>query len=81
MTEKKDKREINANKPVTEEDPYNEPMYVDKNYPEMSDLDDPEDLHVAYGEDSRANRLDSLSFEDHQQEFAHQPDKGEKKDK
>lgn len=76
----KDKREINANKPVTEEDPYNEPMYVDKDYPEMSEMVAEEDLYVAYGEDSRANRLDAISFEDHQQEFAHQPEKVEKKD-
>lgn len=80
MSEKNEKREIIANKPVTEEDPYNEPMYIDKDYPEMHELTDEEDLYVAYGEDSRANRLDAISFEDHQQEFAHQPEQTETKD-
>lgn len=46
-----------------------DPLYVDKQEPSMEDVEVQGGLHVASGEDSRVNDLDSISYEDHQQVF------------
>ncbi len=50
-----------------------DPMYVDKKNLTMEEQEAQGSLHVANPEDSRVNRLDSESYEDHQQVYGDRP--------
>lgn len=65
MSDQKDKR--------PEETKDQDPMYVEKNYQDMEDIYADDGMYVAHADDAKINRLDAMSYEDHQQTFGFNP--------